>query len=74
MLIMTKELIYNNLTKIIYSDKTYYCGQVEGDIRNGYGKYYNSDKEIIGAGEWVDDDLIKSMSVDDVNKILDELC
>lgn len=69
---MTKELIYNNLTKITYSDKTYYCGQVEDDTRKGYGKYYKPDGKIIEAGEWINDDLILSMSVDDVNKLLDE--
>lgn len=50
------EIIYHN-------DDSVYRGEVNnGNLRHGFGRYYDKNGQIIQAGEWIDDECIRIMN------------
>ena len=51
------------LTRIKYEDGSTFLGQIDCNwLKNGFGRFYDKNGQLIAAGEWIDDDCIITMT------------
>jgi len=70
---ISNKQIFDKISKITYNDDTYYYGQENNSVRNGYGKHCNEDTTIITAGYWRNDECIEKLDEESIEGILKEL-
>lgn len=70
---ISSKQIFDKISKITYNDDSYYYGQENNSVRNGYGKHCKEDTTIITAGYWQNDECIEILREEVIEDILKDL-